>query len=148
MKKLISRIFTSFLGGLIIDVGACVFTIVYLLFTTPDGSTVSKTGLFGAVFFELSSLDDGDASIVFGLNSTLSFLLIWLVAALFIFVCMYLFSMLYTYRQELIARQSQENSDAGNIDASSDGTIEKSLNDHGASSTNALARDTDRDRGE
>lgn len=148
MKKLISRIFISFLGGLMVDVGACVFTIIYLMFTSPDDQIVNRTGLFGAVIFKLTPLDDGGINIAFGLNSTTSFLLIWLTVTLFIFVCMYLFSMLYAYRQELIARQTQENADTGNIDTTGDDVAEISSDEHVASSPNTPAGGTDRDKGE
>lgn len=148
MKKLISRIFTSFLGGLIVDVGACVFTIIYLMFTSPDDQIVNRTGLFGAVIFKLTPLDDGGINIAFGLNSTTSFLLIWLTVTLFIFVCMYLFSMLYAYRQELVARQSQGTADTGNIDTTGDDVAEISSDERVASSTNTPAGGTDSDKGE
>lgn len=146
MKKLISRIFISFLGGLIVDVGACVFTIIYLMFTSPDDQIVNRTGLFGAVIFKLTPLDDGGINIAFGLNSATSFLLIWLTVTLFIFVCMYLFSMLYAYRQELVARQSQENTDSSNDDANSDDMTATLLNELAASSTDTPAGDNDRNR--
>lgn len=61
---------------------------------------------------------------------------------------MYLFSMLYAYRQELIARQSQENADAGNIGANNDNTVEISSDEQAVSSTNTLAGDIDRDKDE
>lgn len=76
MKKTISRVLASIMGGLVVTLALCFAISLYQVFTTPNDESTSRSSLFGIVTLESTVLDDGGIGLEIGIGNSWNF--VWL----------------------------------------------------------------------